>query len=530
VVGGSGHLSLTTHFVESGRERSALAAKLTVVPVYDAPGGSQEPIAALADFSRHGAVAVQPSANGHFDLSLPEGNYRLYVSRGFEWERAVRDVRIEADADLALDVELGRAFDTTNIAAAELHQHTLGSVDADVPVPLKVLENAAEGIEIAVSTDHDNIIDFAPHVQALGLTGQMQAFAGTEVTYSAIGHFNVYPWRIDPADPLRDVGARLWWGKNVPRVLADARVQAGDPIVQVNHPRSSMSGYFAALGLNPSDATRVPRGPPALPALPDDVYTAWTGDFDVVEVNASLGTAGLFTDEGMEEIARLAREESNDLPGLADYFGLLGAGMKVVAAGNSDTHQVAEGVGYPRNFVFLRDDDPSRITEAAFKAALRAQRMAVGEGCLLTLDVDGQPRMGLGDLVSAGETVSAHLRAPSFVTVPRFEIYVNGRAQGLELLGTPVGGNVAIEPGAPLGLALDDGSEPTSGTRLQLAISQLPTGTDLVVIVIARDGTGLAPTGVGSVFCYSAPLYIDGDGDGRWLPYLEATQTIRPDR
>jgi Carboxypeptidase regulatory-like domain len=520
-LGGRARLEVSTRFFGlDDVELAALPAKLTLIPT----GDTQRPSSVLADFSRAGAVAYQVSPDGRFSMDAAPGSYRVWVSRGFEWERFFADVTLIDGATQSVSAELVRAFETPGILGAEMHQHTLGSVDAEVPVPVKVLENAAEGIEIAVSTEHDNIVDFTPHLEAFGLTAVLRAFAGNEVSYQAIGHFNAYPWEIDPNDPFRDIGAAMWWSKNVPQMFADVRAAAQDPILQINHPRSERTGYFASLLLDPTDASRLSRPPPELPSLPDDVYEAWSGDFESVEVNGNLGDASLFTEEGAAELKRRARDEPSSVPTLADYFGLLGAGMKVVAMGNSDTHFLNEGVGYPRNFVFLGTDDPAQVSEARFKEAIRAQRVAVGEGCFVTLAVNDEDKMGMDELAAPDDRVRIVLHAPSFVSVGTLEVYVNGRVQPLAYADE----TITIEATGSISLALTDPPAPRPALRLDAALTGLPTDRDLVVVVLARDGGGLDPTGAGGVFCYSAPLYVDADQDDAWTPWLADTQEVLP--
>ena len=62
------------------------------------------------------------------------------------------------------------------------------------------------------STEHDNLVDFQPWVEALEVTDFIKFVVGNEVTYTGgIGHFNVYPWDIDAQDPYRDVGSHMWF-------------------------------------------------------------------------------------------------------------------------------------------------------------------------------------------------------------------------------------------------------------------------------------------------------------------------------
>jgi hypothetical protein len=520
-LGGRGRLNVRTQF-EDGVVRPV---KLTVVPVEDTPRASE----VLGELRGDGIVRSEGSVDGRFQLDLPVGRYDVYVTRGFEYSRFAERIAIAAGSAVVVDAVIGPVLDTAGALGGEFHQHSLGSIDAAVPVPRKVLENATEGVEIAVSTDHDNVVDFRPFVDALGLAPHVVAFAGNEVSYQAIGHFNAWPWTIDPADPLRDVGSRLWWQKTLPELYADIRAGAGpDAIVQLNHPRSAGAGVLAALSFDPTTGRRLPRDPPRLPTLPPRVYEAWSPAFDAIEVNTNLGDPALFTADGAAELARRADEDATSVPTLADWFGLMGSGLPIAAMGNSDTHGVNEGVGYPRTFLFVDGvggtDDPARLSATELQATIRAQRTAVAQGCLLTLTVDGVARMGHADVVAAADArrVHARLQAPAHVGVGRLELYVNGRVQPLVSDGATVG----VDASGVLSLLLDGIAGVQPASRLDHAVVGLPLDVDSVVVAVSRGGRGLAPTGGGETICVSPPLYVDVDGDGRFTPWLAATEQV----
>ncbi len=525
-IGATGHVHVETSFTDrAGADIGTLPAKLTLVPT----GDTQRASDVLADFSANGAVSYAVTRDGVFDADVPPGAYTAYVTRGFEFTRFEAPVVVDAGATATLQASIAHVLDTTGLIGAEFHQHCLGSIDAQVPVPRKVMENAAEGIELGASTDHDVITDFAPYVAAMGLEPYLSVIPGNEVSYQGIGHFNVYPWPIDPADPLRDVGSRMWWFKTVPEMFADVRAAAGDPIIQINHPRSQLTGYFASLTLDPTTASRIPRQPPSIPTFPATIYSDWAGDFDAMEVNGSLGDVNLFTEDGRAALAGLAHSNATNVPVLADYFALLGAGMKIVAMGNSDSHHIDGGVGYPRNFLTIGTDDPAVVTGDDAKRAIRAQQNAVGEGCLLELYVDGQRRQGIAQMITAADLdrVSVKLQAPPHVTPGALELFANGVARPLDVGPDAVVVDDAGALDAPVAAAA--GSLTDDVARVNHPLSGLPTGEgDLLVVAVSKGGSGLAPTGGGSVFCYSAPLYVDVDGDGAFTPWLSDTQDVTP--
>lgn len=521
-LGLRGHLDVTTEFVDrAGAPLSARPAKLTLV----AGNGAQQPSDILADFQDGGADHYFLSNNGTFSVDVPMGHYSVYVTRGFEFARFETSVDILPDQPVTVAATLEHALDTTGLVGAEFHQHCIGSIDAQVPYPVKVLENAAEGVELASSTDHDTVTDFGPWVESLGLKPWLSVVAGSEVTYTGIGHFNVYPWDIDAADPHKGDGSRLWWMKTIPQMFADVRALAGDPIVQINHPRSSMAGYFGSLPLDPTTATHLGRPAPDVPTLPSNVYEEWSGAYDAIEVNGSLGDVNLYTAAGHAELSRLAQESAFDVPVFADYLAMLGAGMKVAATGNSDSHRKNGAVGYPRSFLTVGKDDPSTVTPDDLRAAIRAQRSAVGEGCLMELYADGERRQGVEQLASPAAELRVRLQAPPHVSPGRVELYVNGLAR--PLLATV--DTLTLDATGALSTPVSDAATSDAVMRLDHALGGLPTDEgDLVVVALSKGGNGLAPTGGGSVFCYSSALYLDVDGDGAFTPWLADTQDLVP--
>src|SRR6185503_10623828 len=115
------------------------------------------------DFEAGGATRYAVTNNGVFDVDVAPGAYTAYVTRGFEFTRfEAADVVVEPGATTTIEATIAHVLDTTGLVGAEFHQHCLGSIDAQVPVATKVMENAAEGVEFAASTDHDVVTDFQP--------------------------------------------------------------------------------------------------------------------------------------------------------------------------------------------------------------------------------------------------------------------------------------------------------------------------------------------------------------------------------
>ena len=213
------------------------------------------------------------------------------------------------------------------------------------------------------------------------------------------------------------------------------------------------------------------------------------------------------------------------MPTFADYLALVGAGMHVAATGDSDSHRKNGSVGYPRSFLTVDKDDPSAVTPDDLRAAIRAQRTSVGEGCLMELYADGARRQGVAELVGSDAQVKVKLQAPPHVTPGTIELYVNGISR--PLLATPEG--LTLDAGGELSPSVTSAATADAVVRLDHALAGLPTDEgDLAIVAVSKNGSGLRPTGGGSAFCFSGALYVDVDGDGSWTPWLAGTQQLVP--
>ena len=81
-------------------------------------------------------------------------------------------------------------------------------------------------------------------------------------------------------------------------------------------------------------------------------------------------------------------QPSDNIPVLADWFGMLNRGWPICAIGNSDSHDPGDDAGYPRTYLDVGHSDPSALTDDAVKAAIRAQKAVISRGAWLDVTVD----------------------------------------------------------------------------------------------------------------------------------------------
>jgi hypothetical protein len=266
------------------------------------------------------------TATGAVHVDLAAGAYHLIASRGPEYALASTDVTLAAGEHAARTLSPARVVDTRGYLACDFHQHTMRGLDSAVGSRDRVVSNVAEGVEVAVASEHNVVSDLEPLVKELGMQREMVSIAGDELTSDALespwGHANAFPLAPDPARPRG--GAPVIAERTAHDVFGEVRSAFGDVVIQINHPRSGKTGYFDLLGFDAKSGLGAAPG--------------YDPAFDAVEVW-----------NGRNVDARAAV--------LADYLALLRAGRVVTPTANTDTHAiVAQEAGYPRTYVRVSDD------------------------------------------------------------------------------------------------------------------------------------------------------------------------------
>lgn len=418
-------------------------------------------------------------ADGRASGEVKPGTYQVLVSRGPEYDAVrVGEVTFEAGNTYQKAVEIKRLVDTVGWVSADFHVHSANSIDSNIALDERVRTYAAEGVEYLASTDHNVVTELKPYVQQLGLEDFLNTTVGLEMTTLEMGHFNAFPLKYDPATATH---GSFPWVDLAPRDLFERlRCLGVDPaqtIVQVNHPRDTILGYFHQF--NVSQDSGLPRegSPLASPSGPAFGTDQFTWKFDAMEVfngkrHEELHTyrmpsvlpeppyAELPLHAG--DVVRLPCPKATPncdydkqdvaFPGaIEDWFKMLNLGGRaqnlgagdetreliepVTATGNSDSHGLYfEEAGYPRNFVFVGKDEPRQVGEMELARAVRRHKVVFSNGPFIELLADGSgagqartsPVGGL--LAPVGDTVRLSIRvaAAPWVAVNRVIVYVNG--------------------------------------------------------------------------------------------------------
>lgn len=198
------------------------------------------------------------SADGVARLKARPGTYLAYFSRGIEYDIQVREVTLTPGKIKRLNIGLDRVVDTSGYLSGDFHMHARGSIDSGLNFDDRVISIAAEGVEVVASSDHNHISDYEPYIYRNDLQNWLNSVVGVELTTFEFGHFNAFPIEYDVGSVN---GGSVPWQRLPPQKIFDelrklGSVSADKTIVQINHPRDSILGYFGQYNVDPF-STRV---------------------------------------------------------------------------------------------------------------------------------------------------------------------------------------------------------------------------------------------------------------------------------
>ncbi len=453
----------------AGHDGRAPAVKVAIIGVDGTPNPRFGP-----SFFADGAENFVLSKRGVGHVPIAAGSYRVLVARGPEFERIDQRVKVEPGKRVEVTGKLERAYETPGFIATDLHQHAAPSFDSGVSLEDRALSNAAEGVEVLVSTEHNFIVDFAPVVAEQGLGRVVFPISGTEATTHTVGHFNALPLRIDPAHPR---GGMIDVEGQTPRQIFDfvrgLATPEVAPFIQVNHPRSGFTGYFDVMKLDPETGR--------------SADARYIDDFDGVEV-VTFGVP--------KETTKAMR----------DWFNLVKNGRRYTATGTSDSHTITlRPVGWPRTWVCVDRDDPPFLDVVAFTESLRSGCATIGAGPFVTIR-SGDTKMGQLKQADRGKfEVTVDVKAASWIGTDTLTLFVDGE----------------VERKVPL---------TNKGVERHHATYALKCSSDCFVAAYVESDQTLAPLITPRrkldprPVALTNPIYVDVDGDGVFTPPPESSK------
>lgn len=452
----------------------------------------------LSDYSLGGVgLAASPQSNSvalvgddddPLQLPLPAGEYRVYATRGPLYGVTSQDLQVEAKrtVTLALDAPQ-KQVDVGAWVGTDFHVHTGFSFDSAIAPSQQLRSFIAQGAEVLVATEHDNVVDLGALAGVLGLGDRLTVIGGTEMTGMAqagesprtIGHSNVYPLVADSSAFAG--GLPMHEGKRLGKVIGEIRRDHPGVIIQLNHPRDVEApdadlAYFDHL----SSGERFNPG----------LSLENIQNRSLVEVDSSTGLRDLDFDVlELANGANLALYQQVR----ADWLSLILQGEYRPAVASSDSHHLRHPVAMPRSYVAYPDEPTHPIDTNTLMQQVRKGRIFGSNGPI--------PRVVLhnaaGEQAGIGETARGNkfylvlsADGADWVDIGQAWVYLNGTV----LRGGPI----------------------KKGEEWDLPI-EVDEDSFIFVEFYGKPGEAYAAVAPDYIpMAYTNPIWIDADADGAW--------------
>jgi hypothetical protein len=327
------------------------------------------------------------------EAKLPVGTYLLTASRGPEYSMDKKIVEILKNEQQELIFRIDRVLKTPNLISVDPHMHTQKS-DGSVRIPERIKSVAAEGVDVAVATDHNYITDYYPVLQKLGLNKYLAVIKGNEVTVSGLIHYNTYALKYRPEE--EDNGAIYPVSDEASPLFERSRKKDPKAILQVNHPRSGTLGYFNMYLLDLESAAFARE--------------SFDTSFDLLEVM-----------NGPDYY-------SSNSVAVEDWLHLLNRGYYFPLIGSSDSHSIDRGEpGYSRTYVMYEGEEGDNLNWEALALSLKKGRSFTSNGPLVEFKVNSKHLSGDSFTSSDGKAeIWIKVQSVPWVAVDEVRLIVNG--------------------------------------------------------------------------------------------------------
>lgn len=522
--------------------------------LYSAQIGERERTSAFDGTTRFVEAAFW-TVDGRLQEQVRPGTYDVVITRGPEYEITSQTVTIGAGQFQTVQPVVTRSFPTDGWVAGDFHIHSQPSTDSGLPIADRVTSCAAEGLEVATSTDHNYITDYAPVIASAKLDTWLLGIPGMELTTFEMGHFNGYPLKVDPGSTR---GGEFVWAHQTPDKLFEQlgktlAVDPGNGVVQVNHPRQTVLGYWAQFFIDEK------TGEPYTPTGILGIFAPYGDEFKPENYSRNFDAVELLTGKRLEDVHSFVVPDPlpagtypnpqpvpgqvyvdaaghAKFPGVVEtWMTMLDRGSMPTGMGTSDAHHLlGDEPGYARTMVWVGTgkDVPGGYSRSDVVSGIRGHHAIVTNAPFVEMTIGSGM---IGDTVKGSSVdVKVHVRSASWAPVDHFTLYRDGGVKAADV-AIPSGQGTDFSTTVHLDLTKDSWvvAEVTgSGSMFPvLSPTELPPLDATVIITALTKGLNglnldslpiagpLVPQRlhVSKPYAITNPIWIDADGNG-WTP------------
>ena len=355
---------------------------------------------------------------------------------------------IVAGQQSQLSASLTHVIETDGFVSSDFHVHGINSADSRVSHRKRVEGYAGEGVDNIILTDHGAHTDLDPTIASLGFGNWVSSTVGEEITTFDYGHFNAYPFTVDPN---RISGGSTDWAVAAPAgqefpsagafnatpaeifaLATTAATSTPSTTIQVNH----IGSHFGPMKIDtslvpPSDgldaAGRLER------RLDEPVSTNLFFPFPALELwnGYNRGAQSSFLNER-----------------IGVWFNLLNQGIETTFIADTDTHRHDSlRMSGARTWTPASpgSDGPGTVDSEEVAQMVDAGKATGGQGLFVTTALratDGSgaqadlTRSGVTHITDAGGNVELDIRvqAPIWSGFDTIEIYANAQTTPVDIV------------------------------------------------------------------------------------------------
>jgi len=414
------------------------------------------------------------------EVELPVGTYMITASRGPEYNLDQKVIEVSENSTQELVFHIDKVVDTKNLISVDPHMHTLNS-DGSMTIAERIKSVVAEGVDVAISADHNYLSDYPSVLKKLGLGEYIAVLIGQEVTPLDVNRedmpeFNRYPLKKREGEPGNGALDIPFFENNTP-LFKESRRKDPKSLIQVNHPRRRGYGYFSYYQLDPETAATALKG--------------FDTSFDLLEV-----MNGPF----------FSHDKSHNSQVIADWLHLLNRGYYFPIVGSSDSHGIDRGEpGYARTYVYYSGEKGNKLDIWALMQAMKKGQSFVSTGPIIEFTVNKTSVPGKTITVEKRQLdVRIKVQSAPWVSVDEVRIIVNGERKIILPVKAPREQILKFQERISLNLEYDS----------YIAVEVL--GNETLFPVVQRstkyDGYEYGPF----PYALTNPIFVDVDGNGKF--------------
>ena len=416
-----------------------------------------------------------PQAEG-LEVDLPVGTYMISASRGPEYTLDQRVVEVLKDSLLEVDFQIDRVIDTTHLVSIDSHMHTLNS-DGSMTIAERIKSVVAEGVDVAVSTDHNYVSDYPSVLKNLGLGEFIKVLIGQEVSPLDVNQvympeFNRFPLELRESEPGNGALDIQFFEDNTP-LMRESRRKTPKAMIQVNHPRRSQYGYFNYYELDLETGATARKG--------------MSMSFDLLEV-----MNGPF----------YSNDKSSNSQVIEDWLHLLNRGYYFPITGSSDSHGIDRAEpGYARTYVFYKGEKGNKLDTDAVMQAMKKGQSFVSTGPIIEFTVNNTSIPG--DTVTIKDNkiaIGIKIQSAPWIAVDEVRVIVNGERKIILPIDAAKEQILKFQESISLNLENDS----------YVAVEVFGSGTLFPVVQRRLRNEGPSP------YALTNPIFVDVDGNGKF--------------